>query len=543
MKPELSVTSHVGRDLLQSSALFRHEHSVVWEYVSNGLEYVTPGTQALVTVKIDQAEIVIQDHGRGMRFADLARFFQMHGENIDRKAGRAGRGFFGTGKSAAFGIANCLEVSTTKDHLRSRVRLHRRAIESDAAEKSVPIEVIEQETETDGDSGTTIKISELNLKRVDVQSVIRHIEKHIAHWPGAVVFVNHHQCQFVEPPVDQEYRFGANETAFGSVLPGVELTLKVAKAPLDPEFQGVAVISGGVLHETTLAGCEGKPFTNYIFGAVDVPMISTDKSPIPPFDMARGMRLNPRNEIVRATHAFIGMHVERLSRELEAADRERRKLEEAKKLQAEADVIAELINQDFKDWSAKIRKVIAATKGETDDSPSTEGTGADTFLGGEGGVLAEVLADEGGPIVIPPGPGPAPEIPSNRGPVYVEKEGGSHSVGQQTGDTAPRRKRGGFNVAFRSMGVEEARAKYERSERTIFVNLDHPQIAAAAHVAGMHDPTFRRLAYEVAFAEYAIALSSELAGTGYFLDVMEPVTEIRETLNRLARNAASLYKR
>ncbi len=39
---ELRVRSHVGRDLLQSAALFKHEHSVVWEYVSNGLEYKDP---------------------------------------------------------------------------------------------------------------------------------------------------------------------------------------------------------------------------------------------------------------------------------------------------------------------------------------------------------------------------------------------------------------------------------------------------------------------------------------------------------------------
>ena len=34
----IAVTTHVGRDLLQSAALFKHEHSVVWEYVSNGLD-------------------------------------------------------------------------------------------------------------------------------------------------------------------------------------------------------------------------------------------------------------------------------------------------------------------------------------------------------------------------------------------------------------------------------------------------------------------------------------------------------------------------
>lgn len=49
----LTVTSHVGRDLLQSTQLFRHEHAVVWEYVSNGLQYKDQATKPTVVVKVD----------------------------------------------------------------------------------------------------------------------------------------------------------------------------------------------------------------------------------------------------------------------------------------------------------------------------------------------------------------------------------------------------------------------------------------------------------------------------------------------------------
>ncbi len=95
----LKVTSHVGRDLLQSAQLFRHEHSVVWEYVSNGLQYKDPGTKPIVSVTVDPKahKIQISDNGRGMLMKDLVQYFQMHGENLDRKQGRLGRGFFGTG--------------------------------------------------------------------------------------------------------------------------------------------------------------------------------------------------------------------------------------------------------------------------------------------------------------------------------------------------------------------------------------------------------------------------------------------------------------
>lgn len=91
------------------------------------------------------------------------------------------------------------------------------------------------------------------------------------------------------------------------------------------------------------------------------------------------------------------------------------------------------------------------------------------------------------------------------------------------------------------MGAEESRAKYERDNRTIYINLDHAQIATAERRAGLEDPSFRRLAYEVAFTEYAIALASEMAATGYYLDIVDPITDIRATVNRLAVAGAALY--
>ena len=109
-KNMLKLTSHVGRDLLASAAVFKSEATVVWEYVVNSLQYVEPGTTPKVQVLVDRRRntIDVSDNGRGMDEANLRRFFTMHGENIERKAGRPGRGKFGTGKSAAFGIANVL---------------------------------------------------------------------------------------------------------------------------------------------------------------------------------------------------------------------------------------------------------------------------------------------------------------------------------------------------------------------------------------------------------------------------------------------------
>jgi DNA topoisomerase VI subunit B len=99
---QLTVRSHIGRDLLQSAQVFRSDRKVVWEYVANSLQYTESGRQPRVLVQIDERKktIRITDNGRGMNRNDLEHFFTMHAENRERAAGRVGRGMFGTGKSA-----------------------------------------------------------------------------------------------------------------------------------------------------------------------------------------------------------------------------------------------------------------------------------------------------------------------------------------------------------------------------------------------------------------------------------------------------------
>jgi len=53
---------------------------------------------------------------------------------------------------------------------------------------------------------------------------------------------------------------------------------------------------------------------------------------------------------------------------------------------------------------------------------------------------------------------------------------------------------------------------------------------------------FRRLAYEVAFTEYAIALAHELALRDEYMDFLDPIQDVRETIDRISRRAASLYR-
>ena len=154
--------------------------------------------------------------------------------------------------------------------------------------------------------------------------IIHYIERHLARWPkNSTVFVNNHECEFVEPPVAQESQFRP-DVSLRDRLGDIELVIKVSKAPLEEDSRGISVFSNGVWHETTLAGSEGREMSQFIFGEIDVPKLDEDKSPIPPFDVSRSMRLNADNDLVRAIHSFIGMKVEFVRRSLFEAEKKRR---------------------------------------------------------------------------------------------------------------------------------------------------------------------------------------------------------------------------
>ena len=364
----LYVRSHTSRDLLQSAGLFKNEHLVVWEYVSNGLQYQDPGSSPIVRVRLDNAKkrITIADNGRGMKLSDLENFFLMHGENLERKQGRTGRGLFGTGKSAAFGIAGTLVVTTVRDGVRTKVSLNRQDIESMSDDSPIPVQVIEREVSSTEPSGTVIEIIDVHLRKLDQRRVIRFIERHLARWPrGVTVWVNNHECQYAQPVAVRTESVGPKGD-LAEKLGNVSLVLRVASAPLSVDERGVAIFSKGVWYETTFAGSEGREMSAFIFGEIDVPRLDEDASPIAPFDMSRSMQLNPANSLVQALFAFVGIEVEQLRRKLVAEERERRASEDARRLAKQANAIAQVINEDFSDFRRRLAKVHARARGGED---------------------------------------------------------------------------------------------------------------------------------------------------------------------------------
>jgi len=537
---DLSVRSHVGRDLQQSAQLFNTDRKVVWEYVVNSLQYVDPHVAplVLVTMKRDARSITIRDNGTGMDWEGLANYFVMHGENVERRAGRGGRGFFGTGKAAAFGIADVLRVSAVRDGLRNTVELTRDAIEGEGAEHGVPIETLERDVPTEEPNGTTVAIERIRLAKLDAAGVIETIERNLAFWRrDASVFVNNHECEYTEPSVEQVWRFSP-EGPLAEALGDVELVVKKSFAPLDEAQRGIAILANGVVHEVTLGTSANKDMSPYIFGSIDVPALDTDTSTPAPFTMDRAGALNKSNRLVQRLFAFVDPRIAEVRDLLVADAKERRRSETMKRLQTHAGQIADLINDDFRDFKNRLARARAKARG-TGDAYGDGGPGEDADDLVFGGDLPSTRT----PIESAPAGGEPTGDGEPTQPNIAEQRDSEDNEGQPGGGAKkPRKTAGGFKVEFEHEGPESRRTKYLSEQRTIFVNLDHPQLAAARGDGDEEAPEFMRLAHEVAFSEYAVALAQELADSDYYSEVQEALYEIRERVDQMARRSAGLYQ-
>lgn len=539
----IQVRSHVARDLLQTAALFKTDRAVVTEYVANSMEYVDEGTIPTINVSLDSRgrKITISDNGRGMDRVGLQNFFLMHGENLDRKRGRGRRGLFGTGKSAAFGIADVLRLSTTKGGRRWKVELSREAIRGMASDAPIPVREIERGVPSDEPNGTVVEIEGIHLRHLDQAGIIRHIERNLAGWSRAAqIFVNGHECEFQEPVSVESSQFTADPAHY-PLIAGCELVVRVSPVPLESDEVGVSITSGGVLFERTLGGNEGRAMADVLFGQVEVPALQADSSPIPAFDQSRSLRLNPENPIVREILEFVGSRVDEVRRELLRREKERRASEDARAWDERAKEIERIINADFTELRGRLTRSKARSRGE---APSTggEAPGGEPALIEGGDIPSEVAEPVGGPGSSGQDRDGGGEPPPKLGPKLEETPDGSVGAVPSATSTRGGSTRGGFSVEFKPMGPEEKRASFSREGRVIYVNLDHAQLVAARGGAASPHQALRRLAYEIAFTEYAIALASEFANNDEYIEVSQPIVEIRTCINRLASKAADLFR-
>jgi hypothetical protein len=543
MSTPITVTSHVARDFLHNADYFNTVPKVVWEYVSNAIDSPGPSGVVTVNVQITRERIVISDDGTGMNRSDLQRFFQMHGENIKRKQGKRVRGRFGTGKCAAFGVASRMRIETVHDGRLNVVELSRKVIESSSG-GAVPVQEIATDAPTAGTNGTTVIIADLHTSQLEIPATIAYVQRHLGRrQQGNRVIINEHICEFEEPISVKTREFRA-PAAVAERIGDVVATVKVAPAPLDTDSAGIDVLSYGNWHDTTLADLPINDWTRRIFGEVDVPALEDYEGPFPPFDNTRNNTLSRRNPLVVILFAWLSESIKEMLAELEREEAERRRSAEAKRLRMEAEKIERIINEDFRTLEMELERA-RHTGPKTTLPMETVGIGrpnptSGTILPDPTGampidqVAAGIVPGQDGRRVNPDGVGDEERPGSGLLP------GAGPGAPRDPIQRSPRRP-SGFRLEYMHETEAASRSRYDPETKTIVINLDHPQVQAAAKLGGQESIAFRQLSYELAFVEYALALEHEHTRRDPTRSSEDSLYHIRDTINRVARRLADVF--
>lgn len=544
MSKKIAVKSHVSRDFLQNASYFNSLPKVVWEYVSNSLDNSKDDvpTTVVVDIRKEDCVLVIADNGNGMSREDLDRFFTMHGENIQRKRGKRVRGRFGTGKSAAFGIAKSLVIDTRRNGKRNRVSLHLDDIKNATSGETFEVNEAVVDEKTDQDDGTVIEIKEFMISRMDIDAAISYIEKHLSRYRmRANVIINGHTCKFKELPSVNTITIQAPKEIEQHIgLP--TLTIKVAPFTLDQDERGIDILSEGIWHETTLGDIEGRELSERLFGEVEVPLLEQVSDDIAPFDNTRNNLLNRANPRVVILIAWVSQELEKVRQSLVKEEREKRKTEQAKKLAQEAQRMADILNDDFKNLMIDLevsRRITGKTKSKISETTSWQG---------------EILPKDGDQDSNwqhsgqphgnghrgknPPGEGNLPR----EGPNLIS--GDSKGSQKESSESGNKRRSGLFSIEFVNSTIDYPRSQYKREEHKILINLDHPQIALALKEGGGTQDSrhFLAMVYEVAAVEYAQAVQFERFNQGEQIDAAEALFAVGDAVDRVTRKFAEVLQ-
>ncbi|CAL8973749.1 hypothetical protein CELL_01610 [Cellulomonas sp. T2.31MG-18] len=552
----LKIKSHVGRDILQSAQSFRTPEAAIWEYVVNSLQYVDKGVGATVKVTLDQKakKVTIADNGSGMDRDGLAHFFTMHGENRERRKGVPGRGKFGTGKSAAFGIGSALTVDTVHDGVRQVVYVDRAMI--DAADgNEVPVTFLKSDEPAPGEpNGTTVTISGVSVK-LPREPVVSLIERYLSAFQTSspVVFVNDQVCEIARPQaaVTRTFTPPAN---LADTLGDVELVVKAALAPLDAVQKGVQVTVGpGNLVAVVTAGVDVKEYGNRLFGTVDVPALDDPKyDPVSAYGNNRDLTLNARHPVALALTAFIGGSLEQVRLELVEEAKRAREDADAKRLRETTNAIEKVLNADLADVRDQLDSTMsnvhkrtplpASAAGDQPDETSTTPSRDGETPGVVDGILGtfEDIPDPNVNATHHSEPTPS----QNPGGNDASPAGRPDDDGDQqltvAGRAGRQRPRGGMQVRADYLGATWDRSHWDVESRVITINLDHP-VVIAAKALDDGEASFHRLCYEIAFTTYAIALADLFLERDSALAPSDVTYTVRDALRRVWANAGALY--
>lgn len=545
----IDFKTNTARSILAAANTFKFPHQVIWEYVVNEIQYRDLKINPKIYVSLNNnEEIVISGNGKGMNENDLKNFFTMHAENQERNKGNPGRGKFGTGKSAAYAIGETLTIETVRDKKIFVITLSRKDIQKySKSGENIPLNkyISKNFEDTKKPNGTTIRISNLfKSVRISKKDIISFLEKHIKYFKNAEVWIDNHLCEPKDPEFSKNYSFNAIECGYKE-LGKINLVIKVSKEPLEKHDQGIRILSNQNLHEITLVGSEGREMANYIFGEIDCPNLDDESQEVSAFTMARDMTLNPENEIVRSLYAFLGEKIEVVRKEIVEEENRIKESEDAKKLQKQADNIANQINKHFEKYIDKIQmiKMKRANGAQGISSAGLIGNLNETLSAGD--QLSAILNSD---INIIPGDSNN-DKDNNKDKNKNKKlnknnfkeEDDKEQISKKTLSDGNKKSSGGrkFKVKFAKHGENSYRAKFVSEENVVYVNLDNPYISGILKESGTKDiennVLFTKISREIAYTEYAMGLVNLMYNNRYFTDNTDLyLQEVRIIVNDLS---------
>lgn len=513
----LEVVTHVGRDVLANAAHFATVPKAVHEYVSNSIDATPPGRACTVHVDIaasgPQRRITIVDDASGMSRDLLRAFFTMHGENVQRRAGRKVRGRFGTGKIAAFGRADRLRVDTVQRGLRNVVELTKADLETARPGRPIRVRELSVDEPTDDPDGTRVSIEGLHRgTRVDRAEIVRYLQRQLGrHLVQHRVYVEGERVAYAPPDAEEEQRFVSPPPLTALAGGPLELVVRIAARPLTPEENGIAVLCNGFLNAMTLAGCEGKPEAQYLFGELEAAVLDDDTSPVPAFLATRDLTLNPWHPTVAELLPWLRASIETVRKELVRRAGDRRRAAEQQELEQLGSDISTLLNAIYRGERVRLVKdapqaVLPAPVEPPPAPPPQRGPRA-------------ARRDKGVPRGPRPAPAPVEPAPAVEAAAPALGGGGTY---------------GTFQVLFRHAGEASPRAFYRPEERGIVMNLDHPEAIASLRNGGPNSPFFAHYCYRTAMEEFTLAMVADLG----YPDAPEIAREIRERSDKYSRQFA-----
>ncbi len=532
---QLVLKSDVSNDLKQNADQIGSVAKALTEFVWNSVQYQPEGQAAEVVVTITRnrtggiEEVSIADNGRGMSVSDLQTFFTMHAENRDRLLGKVGRGRFGTGaKAAAMAVAGEMVVDTVKDGKRSIATLRRDALESGVSEIPIPYDI----TDTDRPNGTRVTLRHFRFKRFREEATRSYLQRalgralitHRVAWNGEFLRYTEpaHRTEWVlEPP--EEYI---------SQIGNVQLHVRLSENWLSDQERGITISANDVVLECNFLGDHGtSPYAGRIFGSVDVALLDQeDEEGRPAYTADRTMILNRENLRVNTLLSWVSSALGDIINALEAEEQAHQDRVRQEQLRKTARTIEEALNRRLQlaleNMERKVSLKVSASPSpmglDVQKSDLAATVGASTGINEEQEFVRDdesklrwrdPRADEKGGIRVREkdrnldngGAGSGKDDRETLGVRDPCGDKGAKVRGTIEGKRNKLQPKGTFRVIPKAMGQDAPRAYYAAAYMTIYVNTDHPQIAATGSEVS---PEFKILLAECAASEFALALTA-----------------------------------